>query len=115
VNPHNMRHLPTRDTYVATVTSPDPEAPPVDHTVEITPADQLRAEILGYEQGLGPMSKAPLHYTVAWIYAALTRTGLYADTWRTFVDRDLYAWGPADDLEQVEENPTQGSVRFDSD
>jgi hypothetical protein len=109
-----MRNLPTRDTYVATVTSPDPEAPPVDHTVEITPADQLRAEILGYEQGLGPMKDAPLHYTVAWIYAALTRTGLYADTWRTFVDRDLYAWGPADQ-EGEQEDPTRGSVRFDSD
>jgi hypothetical protein len=89
---------PTRDRYTAIVVNPDPHAEgSVEHTVEITPADQLRAELEGHKQGLGPMKEAPLHYTVMWIWCALTRTHLYAEDWQTFVQRDLYAYGSAED------------------
>lgn len=110
---------PTRDRYTATVSNPDPEVEPIDHTVEITPADQLRAELEGHKQGLGPMSDAPLHYTVVWIWCALTRTGLYDQDWQTFIQRDLYAWGPADAYDdgaagEGDPDPISPSVQFES-
>lgn len=130
MNPHNMRNRPTRDRYTATLQYPEGDLKvddqfgeavrTIDHTVEITPADQLRAEIVGHQQGLGPMSDAPLHYTVVWIWCALTRTGLYDQDWRTFVNRDLYAWGPADAFDTDEaggegdSDPMAPPVRFEA-
>lgn len=116
---------PTRDRYTATVMTPDPagmtEPTLVDHTVEITPADQLRAELEGRKQGLGPMSETPLAYTLLWIWCALTRTHLYAEDWQTFINRDLYGYGTADDDVVVHEtwggessDPTSPSVQFAS-
>lgn len=77
------------------------EGDPVDHRIEITPGDQLRAEYEAKKNMLGPMSDAPMNHTTVWWWCALTRLGLYSDDYQTFRNRDLYAMGG-----EVDPDPT---------
>lgn len=102
---------PTYDIAVLT----NGEGEPVEHHVEITPGDQLRAEFEANKNMLGPMRDAPMNHTTVWMWCALTRLGLYAEPYQTFRNRDLYAMQGNDD-DDVTPDPTglSGSSEPDS-
>jgi hypothetical protein len=64
--------------------------------VTITHGDQLRAELEGKRHGLESMKDAPLHYTTIWVWAAMVRTGDYADKFGAFKAHGLAELQPVE-------------------
>jgi hypothetical protein len=79
---------------------------PVEHRVEITAGDQLRAEFEAKKAGLGPMGDAPLNHTAVWIWCALTREELYGEPFQQFRSTDLYAFENVPDDEEAAADPS---------
>lgn len=70
---------------------------PVEHTVEVTNGDRLRAELEANRAGLPPLREAPLNHTAVWLWCALVRLGLYNGKCAAFRADDLL------DMEPLEE------------
>lgn len=66
------------------------------HHVVIHHADQLRAELEMSKAGFSNPTKAPMHMSAMWLWAALTRTGRYPGTWQSF-KAELVAYEPDKD------------------
>jgi hypothetical protein len=88
----------------ALIADTDEAQPPTEHEVTIMHGDQLRAELEAPKHGLNDMQAAPMHFTTLWIWAALLRTHVITDDFRTFKGR-LLAIEAVDDDEPVD--PTQ--------
>lgn len=85
--------------------SPDTEeGSTTELEVTIRHGDQLRAELEAPKHGLNDMAVTPMHFTTLWIWAALLRTKVITDDFRTFKGR-LLTLEAADEGEPVD--PTQ--------
>lgn len=62
----------------------DADGNTTEHETRILHGDQLRAELEAPKHGLTDMSAAPMHFTTLWIWAALTRTHVIDEDFRTF-------------------------------
>lgn len=69
------------------------EDPETTLEVEVTPADQLRAEVEGQREGVNP-AETPIAFTLVCIHRALVRLGLYTGKYQQLVAHDLYEWEP---------------------
>lgn len=75
-----------RETYTVYL-APTDEGPPTEHTVTVHYQDQLRGELAHNRAGM-PDRGAWLNLTTAWVWAALTREGLYVGPFDRFRDVD---------------------------
>lgn len=65
--------------------------------VVINAGDQLRAELEAKRHSIGSGKDNPMHLTTLWLWAAMVRTGAYAENYPRF-KADLIAWdAPKDD------------------
>lgn len=90
-----------RPRYRVAVATPDPGPGYVEHEVEVTYGDQLRAEFEAGKQGLPSMKEVPQNHVTVWIWCALTRLGLYAGDCRTFRLTDVLDVQPLDENDEV--------------
>lgn len=66
------------------------------YQLTIRPADQMKAERVGRDMGLGPLKDSTMTYTGLWCWAAMARTGDYAGTFSEWRDACL-GWDKLDD------------------
>lgn len=70
--------------------------------VEVTYADQLRGELEMAKNGIS-MASQPMTAATVWVWCAMVRNKLYADTFQAFKTRDLAEMEP---VLREDEQPT---------
>lgn len=79
----------------------DPDQP-TEHTATVVGADQMLAEQAAPRYGITDLGSRPMTLTYLWCWAALKRTGDYADDWTSFQQSVL----SVDEPETVAVDPT---------
>jgi hypothetical protein len=79
-----------------------------EHTIDVGPGDQLRAELEGKKRKLipGPLNEHGLAFTTLCVYFGAVRAGVYAGDVKTFLEADLYEYEAIkDDDGEPQETP----------